>query len=75
MSLGQSVIFLEIPLLAFLALHTKRKRCGYVGTTPCYSQSQVVSAWLHFFFWKKDHFRLFYRKGCSYINMLMTFPL
>ena len=27
-----------------LALHTKRKRCGQMGPTPCYLQSQAVSA-------------------------------
>ena len=43
MWLAQSV-FLEVSFLTFLALHTKRKRCGQVGSTPYYSQSQVVSA-------------------------------
>ena len=33
--------FLEIPFLAFLALHTERNRCGQMGPTPCHSQSQV----------------------------------
>ena len=39
--LGPSV-FLEVPILTFLALHTKRKRCGQVGLTPCYLQSSWV---------------------------------
>ena len=43
-SLGSSV-FAEIPFLAFLALHRERKRCGQVGTSPCYSQSEVVYAY------------------------------
>ena len=36
-------MFLRVPFLTFLASHT-RKRCGQVGPTPCYSQSQDVSA-------------------------------
>ena len=43
-SLGSNV-FAEIPFLAFLALHRERKRCGQVGTSPCYSQSEVVYAY------------------------------
>ena len=39
-SLGSSV-FAEIPFLAFLALH-KERRCGQVGPSLCYSQSEVV---------------------------------
>ena len=37
----------EVPFLtflAFLALYTKMNRCGQMGPTPCYSQSQVVPA-------------------------------
>ena len=44
-SLGSSV-FGEIPFLASLALHRERKRCGQMGTSPCYSQSEVVYAYL-----------------------------
>ena len=40
-SIGSSVSA-EIPFLAFLALHRERKRCGQVGPSPCYSQSEVV---------------------------------
>ena len=40
-SLG-SGIFADILFLAFLALHKKRKRCGQVGPSPFYSQSEVV---------------------------------
>ena len=40
-SLGSSV-FTEIPFLAFLALHRERKRCGQVGPSPYYFQSEVV---------------------------------
>ena len=36
--------FLVVPFLTFLALYTKVKRCGQMGPTPCYSQSQVASA-------------------------------
>ena len=43
-SLGSSV-FADIPFLAFLAIHRKRKRCGQVGPSPCYSQSEVVCAY------------------------------
>ena len=42
-SQGSSVIA-EISFLAFLALHRKRKRCGQVGPSPCYSQSEVLYA-------------------------------
>ena len=55
-----------------------------MGRTPCYIQSQVVSACQRFrpvapfFFLAKVPF-LFcffvkYRKGCDHIDMLMTFP-
>ena len=40
-----SSVFAEVPFLAFWALHTKRKRCGQVGPSPCYSQSEVVYAY------------------------------
>ena len=40
-SIGSSV-FAKIP---FLALHRERKRCGQVGPSPCYSQSEVVYAY------------------------------
>ena len=40
-SLGSSILA-DIPFLAFLALHRERKRCGQVGPSPCYSQSEVV---------------------------------
>ena len=43
-SLGSSV-FAEIPFLALLALHRERKRCGQVGPSPCYSQSEFVYAY------------------------------
>ena len=35
--------FLEALILAFLTLHTKKKRCGQMGPTPSYLRSQVVS--------------------------------
>ena len=35
-------VFGEIPFLPFLALHRERKKCGQVGPSPCYSQSEVV---------------------------------
>ena len=44
-SLGSSV-FGVIPFLAFLDLHRERKRCGQVEPSPCYSQSEVVYAYL-----------------------------
>ena len=37
--------FCWIPFLAFLALRRKRKRCCQVGSSPCYSQSEVVYAY------------------------------
>ena len=40
-----SIIFTDIPFLAFLALHRERKRCGQVGPSPWYSQSEVVYAY------------------------------
>ena len=40
-SLGSSILA-DIPFLAFLILHRERKRCGQVGPSPCYSQSEVV---------------------------------
>ena len=43
-ALGSSV-FAYIPFLIFLALHWKRKRCGQVGPSPCYSQSEVAYAY------------------------------
>ena len=43
-SLGSSPLA-EIPFLAFLALHRERKRCGQVGPSPCYFQSEVVYAY------------------------------
>ena len=60
-SLGSSV-FDEIP---FLAIHRERKRCGKVGSSPCYSQSVVIYAYqildllLQGFYWPKYHFWLF----------------
>ena len=38
-------MFFEIPILAVLALHTKRKRYGLVELTPFYSKGQVVCAY------------------------------
>ena len=32
---SKSFFFFKVP---FFALHTKRKRCGQMGPTPCYSQ-------------------------------------
>ena len=43
MRLGQHD-FLKVLFLTFLAKHTKRKKCGQMGPTPCYLQGQVVSA-------------------------------
>ena len=43
-SLGSS-ISLEIPFLSYVSLHSERKRCGLVGPSPCYSQSEVVYAY------------------------------
>ena len=40
-SLGSSD-FAKIQFLALIALHRERKRCGQVGHSPCYSQSEVV---------------------------------
>ena len=37
-------MFLKVPFFTFLALHTKKKGCGQMGPTTCYSQSQTVSA-------------------------------
>ena len=37
-----SSVFAEISFLAFLALHREIKRCSQVGTSTCYSQSEVV---------------------------------
>ena len=34
--------------MTFLALHTEEKRYGQMGSTPCYLQSQVVSAFQSF---------------------------
>ena len=34
--------FLTTFFLTILALNTKRKKCGQMGATPCYSESQVV---------------------------------
>ena len=35
-------VFAEIPFLAFLALHWGRKRCGQIGPSTYYSQSEVA---------------------------------
>ena len=44
-SQGSSVVyFADIPFLAFFALHSE-KRCGQVGTSQCYSESEVVYAY------------------------------
>ena len=40
-SLGSSA-FVEIPFLALIALYRERKKCGQVGPSPYYSQSEVV---------------------------------
>ena len=64
-------MFLEVPFVAFfLALYTERKRFGWMGPTPCYSQSQIMSAcqvlglYLLSFFLAKYHFWLFFiQKG------------
>ena len=40
-SLGSSVSA-DNPFWAYLALHRKRERCGQVGPSPCYSESEVV---------------------------------
>ena len=40
----RSKYFLEVTFLIFLALCTKKKRCGQMGATPSYLHSQVVSA-------------------------------
>ena len=40
-SLGSSV-FAEILFLALIALRREKKRCGQVGPSPCYSQSEVA---------------------------------
>ena len=40
-----SSVFAEIPFLAFLTLHQERKRCGQVGPSTCYSQSEVIYAY------------------------------
>ena len=40
-----SSVFAEIPILAFLALHVERERCGQVGPSPCYSKNEVVYAY------------------------------
>ena len=37
------MFFLEVPFLTFSALHTKKK-CGQIGPTLCYSESNVVPA-------------------------------
>ena len=60
-SLGSSD-FAEIPLLALIALHRERKRCGQVEHSSCYSQSEVVYSYqvldlqLQWFFWPKKTF-------------------
>ena len=41
-----SSISAEMPFLAFLALHRGRKRYGQVGPSTCYSQSEVIYAYL-----------------------------
>ena len=43
-SLGSSTSA-EIPFLSYFSLHRERKRCGLVGPSPCYSQSEVVYAY------------------------------
>ena len=40
-SLGSSVLA-DIPFLAFLAIHKKRKRCGQGRPSPCYPQIEVI---------------------------------
>ena len=44
----RSSVVLKVLFLTFLALHTERKRCSQMGLTPCYSQSQVVTACQNF---------------------------
>ena len=67
-SLG-SGFFSEIPFLAFLALHSKRKRCGQVGPSPCYSQSEVIYAYqvlyllLQGFFWPNTYLAISHYHG------------
>ena len=63
-SLGPSVIQ-KFHLGHSLALHTKRKRCGQLGPSPCHSLSQVVYAYqvlgmpLQGIVWPNLHFGLF----------------
>ena len=41
--LGSSV-YSEISFLVFLSLHRERKRCGQVGSSTYYSQSEFIYA-------------------------------
>ena len=40
-SIGSSILFADIPYLAILVYHRKRMKCGQVGPSPCYSQSEL----------------------------------
>ena len=42
---GEGGFGAEIPFLAFFTLHRERKRCSQVGSSPYYSQSEVVYAY------------------------------
>ena len=77
----------EVPVLRFLALHTKRKRYCQMGPNPCYLQNQVESVCQSFrpvaqsFFLTKVQFFscffvlfFYYRNGCGHIDILMMFP-
>ena len=46
-SLGSSVFvkYHFLAFFAFLALHREKKRCGQVGPSPCYSESEAIYAY------------------------------
>ena len=58
-SLGQ--VFLLKYYFGIFTLHRERVRCGQMGPSPCYSQSEVVYVYqvldqlLQGFFWQKHH--------------------
>ena len=42
------MVFMSIIFNTLIPSYTKRKRYGQIGSTPCYSDSKVVSAYQNF---------------------------
>ena len=59
------MFLLKYNFLAFLALHRERKRCGQVGLSSCYSQSEVVYGYQVL-----DLYTCSLKRGCQIGNLM-----